>query len=195
MRRRPPGEIEGVRIRHAEKSELEGIARNLNEFYDGYNFYTPQTAGSLSEWLEHTPFTHPIRTYLVAEGKSGEPVAGIAVVEDHQLMEMQVQHLSIPLRLLNKLVRLVPADGRMRQLSALKAWSAPGELAALRYLWETIRWEWRARGGTISFGLDPRSPLQDVFRAPPWIPTTSLTYVVSVPQPTSASEPRMIYAG
>ena len=195
MRRRPPREIEGIRIRPAEKAEHEDIARNLNEFYGGYNFYTPQTADSLSEWLGNTPFTHPIRTYLVAEGKSGEPVAGMAVVEDHQLMEMQVQHLSTPLRLLNTLVRLVPADGRMRQLSALKAWFAPGELPALRYLWETIRWDWRDRGDTISFGLDPRSPLRDVFRTPPWIPTTSLTYVVSVPEPTSASEPRMIYAG
>lgn len=195
MRKQPPREIEGIRIRPAEKGEHEDIARNLNEFYGGYNFYTPQTADSLSEWLGNTPFTHPIRTYLVAEGKSGEPVAGMAVVEDHQLMEMQVQHLSTPLRLLNTLVRLVPADGRMRQLSALKAWFAPGELPALRYLWETIRWEWRDRGGTISFGLDPRSPLQDVFRTPPWIPTTSLTYVVSVPEPASASEPRKIYAG
>src|SRR5690606_5337207 len=33
MRKQPPREIEGIRIRPAEKGEYEDIARNLNEFY------------------------------------------------------------------------------------------------------------------------------------------------------------------
>lgn len=192
MRRRPPKELQRVHIRQVDVDDLEPVAARLNEFYKAYNFYTPHTAEELSQWLEHTPVDQPIRTYLVAENAAGELVAGMAVVEDHRMAEMQVQHLSLLLRLINKLVRLVPPDGRMKQLAVLKAWFAPGRLDALRFLWETIRWEWRDRGNTITFSYDPRSPFKGLFKTPPWIPQTNLTYAISEPTPEN---PRLICTG
>jgi GNAT superfamily N-acetyltransferase len=192
MRARPPKKLDDMQIRRVNDDDLDPVAAGLNSFYKEYNFHARQTADELRRWLEYTPVNRPIRTYLVAENAAGELVAGMAVVEDHRMAEMQVQHLSLPLRLINKVVRLVPPDGRMKQLAVMKSWFGQGHLNTLQFIWETIRWEWRDKGNTVTFSYDPRSPLKEIFKTPPWIPQTSLTYAVSELTPES---PRLICAG
>lgn len=192
MRTRPPKKLQDVHIRHADTDDLDPVAARLNSFYKDYNFHARQAGDELRQWLEYTPVNQPIRTYLVAENAAGEIVAGMAVVEDHRMAEMQVQHLSLPLRLINKVVRLVPPDGRLKQLAVMKGWFVPGNLNALQFLWETIRWEWRDRGNTVTFSYDPRSPFKAIFKTPPWIPQTSFSYALSEPTPEN---PSLICAG
>jgi hypothetical protein len=107
-------------------------------------------------------------------------------------MEMEVRHLSRPLRLLNRVVKLVPADGQLRQMSVLKVWFAPGHLEAAQQLWEWARWQWRDRGGVLGFSYDSHSLLGEVFRPPVWMPITSLMIAVSE---QSSGEGRLIYGG
>lgn len=193
MRQKPPRPIADIVIRRAKPSEYATIANGLNTFYADYNLYAPQTPDSLTEWLAQTPFDDLIRHYYVAVDGADTIVAGMGVVEEHRVMELEVQHLSWPLRLLNRIVKFVPADGRMRQLSALKAWFAPGQLEVAQYLWETLRWEWRERGGTVGFSFDARSPLKNVFKMPVWMPET--TFVVVVDAPVAPAESRLNFAG
>lgn len=193
MRQKPPRPLDHICVRTVNSEELPHIADALNNFYDGWNFYVPHSGDTLAAWLVKTPFSSPFRHYYVAEDGDGQMVAGMAIVEEYRVVEMQVKHLPLALQLLNKIVRLVPKDGRMRQLSVSKLWYAPGHLQTARYLWETLRWQWRERASTITFAYDPNSPLKEIFKTPPWIPQTSFTYAVS--GPVSMSEKRLIAAG
>lgn len=193
IRQKPPQVLNNIGIRAFDSDDLPRIADALNSFYDGWNFYVPHSDEELAAWLAKTPFSSPFRHYYVAENGGGQLVAGIAIVEEYRVVEMQVEHLPLALQLLNKILKLVPNDGRMRQLSVSKLWHAPGHLQTARYLWETVRWQWRERASTITFAYDPNSPLKEIFKTPPWIPQTSFTYAVS--GPVSMSENRLIAAG
>jgi hypothetical protein len=96
---------------------------------------------------------------------------------------MVVEHLPLPLRATNALLRVVPRDGRMRNLVIDKAWFAPGRLDAARYWWEMTRWEWRATGTSLLLTHDPRSPVHQVVAARGWLPTTSATLAVRARRP------------
>ena len=87
------------------------------------------------------------------------------------------------LRAANVLLRIVPPDRRMRNLIVDKAWFAPGQLPAARFLWERTRWEWRAAGTSLLLTHDPRSPVNQVVAARPWLPTTSATIAVRSRRP------------
>jgi hypothetical protein len=193
MRRKPPQQLPGANVRQITPEDLPRVADELNELSSDWNFYVPHTGESLAKWLAETPFASPFRHYYVAEDNAGNLLAGMAIAEEYRIAEMQVEHLSMILQLLNKVVKLIPPDGAMRQLSTSKAWFAPGQLQAAKYLWETMRWQWRDRGNTLTFSYDPRGPLNDLYKTPPWIPQTSFTYAVSGPIPMS--EGRMISAG
>lgn len=169
------------------------VAGGLNSFYAGYNFFSPLTAESLSDWLALSPFEDAFRHYFVAVDAAGRILAGMGLVESHRVMELQVKQMPWPLRMLNRMVRLVPPDGRMRQLMATKAWFAPGRLAEAQYLWETLRWQWRERGATLAFSYDERSPLAQVFRTPVWMPKTG--FVLLVDAPAAPSESTLCFAG
>jgi hypothetical protein len=104
---------------------------------------------------------------------------------------MHVQHVPLVMQLLNTVVKLVPADGVLRQLAATKIWFAPNQVQAARFLWETIRWEWHQQANALIIFFDPNSPLREVFAIPFWMPRTGLTLAVAGPEP--ASEKRLVY--
>lgn len=193
MRQKPPKTLAQAKIRSAKANDLPHVADALNAFYEGWNFYVPHSGESLAAWLAKTPFSSPFRHYHVAEDGNGRLIAGMAIVEEYRVVEMQVEHLPLALQLLNKAVKLVPEDGRMRQLSVSKLWYAPGHLETAKHLWETMRWQWRDRASTVTFAYDPRSSLKEIFKTPLWIPQTSFTHAIRAP--TLMSEERLISAG
>jgi GNAT superfamily N-acetyltransferase len=191
MRTNPPEPSANYRARLATPNDLEGITAGLNDFYRDYNFYEPHTAQSLAAWLQQTPFDTPFRHYYIAMDPAGRLLAGLAVIEQHRLAEMHVQHVPLVMQLLNRVVKLVPADGVLRQLAATKIWFAPNQVQAARFLWETIRWEWHQQANALIIFFDPNSPLREVFAIPFWMPRTGLTLAVAGPEP--ASEKRLVY--
>jgi hypothetical protein len=104
---------------------------------------------------------------------------------------MQVKQMPAAMRLINKLVNFVPPDGSLKQLGTSKIWFASGQLKAAQYLWEMVRWEWRAKASTITFFYDARSPIVDVFNRPFWMPTSSFT--LAVDGPVLMQEEKLIY--
>jgi hypothetical protein len=114
----------------------------------------------------------------VVTDQSGRLLAGLGLHEEGRLSSLVITHLPAHLRAANAVLHVVPRGGRMRNLIADKAWFAPGQLGAARYLWEVTRWEWRNAGTSLLLTHDPRSPVHDVIAARPWLPTTSATVAV-----------------
>jgi GNAT superfamily N-acetyltransferase len=175
----------GISISDASADDLEAIAESLNTFYQGYNFYRPQTAEMLRDWLQQTPLPTPINHYLVAKDSTGRILAGVGIREECRLMSLHVQKAPVLVNLVNRFLRIIPKGGEMRNLQIEKLWFAPGQLDAARQLWQAIRWEWRTRGSTLLCNYDPRSPVSQVLENPAWMPTTSGSIALRSPVPMS----------
>jgi GNAT superfamily N-acetyltransferase len=181
VREQPPTEEAGLMVRPAKASELEQIAQRLNNFYRGYNLHTPHTGSSLKLWLHSGPFPTPFRAYHVVVDSQNNILAGLAIAEQCRLVTMRVQHMPKPVTLLNKCVKMVPESGIIKQINASKLWFAGGQLAAARYLWESIRWQVRAFGTHLVCSYDPVSPLPDMIRPPRWLPKGSSFVMAHLP--------------
>ena len=181
VRSRPPRPMPGWHVREADEDDLPRVAERMNRFYDGYNFYRPQTADTLAQWLTTSPFETPFRRYLVLTDGAGEILAGAGVEEGYRLGTLHVEDMSPSLRVLNGLLRLVPADGVSKGLTLTKVWHAPGQVWAARYLVESICWQWRDQATMAAAHVDLESPLIRVFPLRPWTPAPRLSVVAAGP--------------
>lgn len=168
MLNKPPSPIQNLSVRVAKPSELAEISQQLNQFYTGYNFYEPQNAEHLTHWLAQTPFEEPFRHYMVVTDKSNQILAGMALIEEYRVRGLHITDMPFVMEMLNKLVKLLPSDGIMREVLADKIWYAPGHLTAAQYLWDTLRWQWRDKGNVMRVMVDANSPIVDIFRLRPW---------------------------
>lgn len=94
-------------------------------------------------------------------------------------------------RILNKFLSVVPSDGVLKQLNVNRLWYAPNQLSAARYLWETIRWEWRDRGSVIVCYFDPRGSLPEILRLPAWMPRSK--FMLAVRGASIIRKDRLVY--
>jgi len=170
MRSRPPRQQKGVVIRSPEPSEFAKIAGQLDTFYADHDLYTPHTADTLTKWLAQSPFETPYHHYRIAIDNNGQIVAGLAVIEQYRVKSMHIQHMPRAIYWLNKIIKLLPSNNRLKPLSVTKGWFAKDQQQAAQFLWETIRWEWRQKANVIFFMTDPRCPLNDMIQAPFWMP-------------------------
>ena len=191
LKNRPPVVFSGIRIGAVEPGALAEFADRLNIFYEGHNFYKPETADSLSAWLEERPFGLPIHHCLAARDLQGNLLAGLTLEEAHQLRTYHVVHMPPWIRMVNKLLHAVPADGILRHIQVGRIWFRPGQLAAARHLWESVRWLWRRRGTSLMVFFDGRSPVASVINLKPWSIKTVMNTVVKSPVPIRES--RFIY--
>lgn len=188
----PAPSPKGITVRPAQPSEYSEIAMGLNRFYQDFDLYEPQTAESLNVWLNKTPFDDPLRHYFVAVNRDEEIVAGLAVTRQCQIMAMEVKRMPLPLTMLNRVMKMVPKDGILRQLSVTKLWYASEQMATAQHLWETVRWRSRVWGTHITCFYDPRSSIPDVLRVPKWLPRANFAVVSTGSQPIGGE--RLIYA-
>lgn len=193
MSKKSPLLVANITVRPAESTELEAIVHHQNNFYQGYNFYSPDTPEKLSAWLGQTPFDRPFRHYLVAVDGRGNLLAGLVLKEQSKLVTMQVSHMPAWVSLLNKFLKVVPADGLIKQLAVERFWYTADQQAAANFLWEMIRWQWRDRGSGLICFYDPRGPLPQILNLPAWMPKSKFTFAVAGPR--KMSEDRPVYHG
>lgn len=191
VRSKPPRPVAGVIVRAAQPADLESVAAGMNEFYRDHALYRPETAATLTAWLQSSPFDTPIRRLFVAESEADGIVAGLAVTEQCRLTTMEVQRMPGLVRLLNKVVHMVPPDGVLRQLGVSKMWYAPGRQEAAQYLWQSIRWQSRHQGSHLVCSYDPRGNLPGVLRLPFWLPKGSS--VLAAAGPVSIDDDQLLY--
>jgi GNAT superfamily N-acetyltransferase len=193
MRSQPPASSRDFSVRALQPDDFEAVVAQQNRFYQDYNLYPPESAASLADWLVETPFDAPFRHYLVASDKAGQIQAGMALAETSRLRKTIITHLPPVLNILNKLVQAVPLDGVLRELGINRVWYAPGQVAAARYLLESVRWEWRERGSSLVLFSDVRSPLISLYAVRPWTAKTVESFALRGPSP--CSEDRFFYYG
>jgi GNAT superfamily N-acetyltransferase len=185
----PPG---GVSIRPLEDRDVEAVVEGVNAFHEPFDLYPPQTAESLASQLATTPLGEPIRQYRVAVGAGGTVLAGALVTERFKLMADHVQQVPKPLELVNKVARLFPQDGVIRQVELALAWHAPNRSDAARALWEAIRYEWRDRATHVAAVTDPRGSLIEAFHVGfSLVPKIQLMIPVRSPVPLEPD--RLVY--
>ncbi len=182
---KPPAPMPGVTIRKAEAAEFEEIAEKLNAFYQGYNFFSPETGRGLEQWCGKSYFPNPFRHYYVAVDKPGNILAGMALIEGYRFRTFKVFHMPGIMRLLNKVIKLVPPNGLFLEAELDKIWHAPGQAAAARYLFRTLRWQWREKADALVVYIDPAGPLAKVFKPRPWTLKTEFNVVLEAPVPPS----------
>jgi hypothetical protein len=184
MRRRPV-ELRGVTVRPATAEDLPAVTSGLNAMYEGDNLYPPQTVESLAQRLGDSPFDSPWRHHMVAVDDAGTALAGVTVVEQYRLRVFHVDHLPRWLSLANHVLGIVPRSREIRQLSTEMPWFAPGQEAAARNLWQSIRHRWRDQADTLVGFYDPRSPVARMHVSPPWLPRAKMTMLTCTPESMS----------
>jgi GNAT superfamily N-acetyltransferase len=183
VRQRPPRSKPGLTVRPAAPGELAEIAAAADAWSAGHDFARTWDAARLGDWLAASPLPDPVNHYRVVSDQSGRLLAGLGIHEQGRLTSLVIDRLPLFMRAANSVLHMVPRDGRMRNLMIDKVWFAPGRLDAARYLWETVRWEWRAAGGSLLLNHDPRDPVHQVIAARPWLPTTASTVAVRSRRP------------
>ena len=107
-------------------------------------------------------------------------------------MADHVQQVPRPLELLNKVARVFPKDGVIRQIELTLAWHAPGRIDAARQLWEAIRYEWRDRATHVACVTDPRGSLFEAFHVGfSLVPKIQL--MIPVRSPVPIDQDRLVY--
>jgi hypothetical protein len=129
-----------------------------------------------------------VRDYRIAADGKGNMLAGIAVSNRGKLMIDQFHNIPVPLKLANLALHLIPPDGQMRITEASDLWFAPGQSEAARYLWQSVRYQFREVMSTIGSSFDARSPLKDVFQIKPWhVPKIELVLAIHGPREMDAN--------
>ncbi|MCP4220917.1 MAG: GNAT family N-acetyltransferase [bacterium] len=177
-----PRPVPGLDVRKVDSERLAGVVEGLNKFAENHNFFQPQTGETLTAWCEKTLFGEPFRHYYVAMDSQNNIVAGMGVTEMYRLRVLTVVKMPSLMRVLNRVLRLVPPEGVLRELVVDKVWFAPGAEEAARYLWDRVRWEWSDGANVVDVFMDPAGPLIEVFRIRPWTIKADLDVVLHAPR-------------
>ncbi|MCO8278043.1 GNAT family N-acetyltransferase [Actinoplanes sp. TRM 88003] len=172
----PPKRRPEIEIRPANEDDLDQIAEALLK--RRWSFSIRWSPEKLRRWLSTSPSSQPINHYVVATDSRGRLLAGIGLREEGLVQSYVVEHPSPSFRLVNHFFRVLPADGRLRNVITDKFWYADGHRDAARGLWETIRWEWRDRGTNLLSAHDPRGPIHTLVKPGLWFPSTSGTVMI-----------------
>jgi GNAT superfamily N-acetyltransferase len=168
VRSRPPAQMTEFNVREISINEMEEVAAKQNQFYKDFNLYSTETAESLAHWCHESPFDTPYHHYFVVTDRSNNILAGLGLTETGRMRKLVVIHIPPVLEVLNKFLQAVPADRIITELGLNRIWFADGQIKAAQYLFETIRWEWRDKGTSITSFTDTRSPILGIYRVRPW---------------------------
>ncbi|KHL04187.1 hypothetical protein LK10_06430 [Sinomonas humi] len=179
----PPRAPKGVELRAVSGEDLPEVAAGVTEATQEYNFARIWSPKTLEQWLQWVPAGEPVNHYRVATSPSGAILAGLAVREEGLLRTMEVVRMPAAIRLANSVLRVVPKDRMLRNLSVEHFWFLPGQREAATALWQDTRWSFRERASNMLITLDPRSPVLPVLDVKAWTPKTSITTAVRADLP------------
>lgn len=190
MRRSPPYVKPGLVVRAACENDLEEIADGMNAFYRKHNLWSPVTPDFLRNFLgKEVAGIHPNNLYVVTRG--GRLVGGLSCSDRSRLVRMKLSNTPYYLRMLGGLLGVLPKSGILHALTMRRIWFKPGELAAARYLWQSLRYRLRQQSNSLGIAYDPQDTIANVFQIPFWLPMFKGYYVVKTNSPFNAE--RLIY--
>jgi GNAT superfamily N-acetyltransferase len=152
-----------LEVRAPTDAELEEVVAGIAGAGQDHAVRTDVSAAGLASLLAPTALGVPFRRYRVALTPGRRVVGGAMVTERFTLMEDHLEHVPLPLRIVGRLTRMLPAGAVIRSVEVSLAWHASDRLDAAAALWETIRYEWHDRCTNVVAIVDPRTTLAHVF--------------------------------
>lgn len=187
-----PKAPDGMIVRELEESEYEQFADEQGNFYKDHNFYEPTNADSIKATLEVNPGGKTLYRYYVAVDTRGNLLAGAQTWARGLTKVDKLINPPPPVRVLNKIFNLLPADYTIRDVSVSGIWYRPGQIEAGSYLFEKIRWLRRDVGSTFVIAFDPNDPAKEILKMKSWQqPRPKIRYAVHGPEPIDRS--RLLY--
>jgi predicted N-acetyltransferase YhbS len=190
---RRPKSLAGVTVREIKPEEYEEFAHKQNEFYSGYNLYPPSSPDSIANALSVSVEGKKPYRYFAAIDTHGNLLAGAQSWARGLLKSDTFNNPPAPLRLLNRVVHLLPPDFIIRDVTVSGLWYEPGQIKIGQYLWEMMRWECRDQGTILAAGFDSRDPARELVTLKPWHqPRPKITFAVQAPAPLQRD--RLLFA-
>ena len=182
MLARRPKVLAGLTVREIDFDEYEEFTHKQNNFYRQYNLYPPSSPNSIANALDVSVEGQKPYRYFVAIDVSGNLVAGAQTWARGLLKSDTVNNPPRVLRVLNKLVHVLPPDFTLRDVSVSGLWYESGQIKIAQYLWEMLRWECRDQGTILTAGFDSRDPAMNVVSLKPWNqPRPKITIAIHAP--------------
>ena len=177
-----PKALAGIIVREVKPAEYEEFTQKQNAFFSQYNLYAPSSPDSIVSALGVSVEGKKPYRYFAAVDAQGNLLAGAQTWARGLLKSDTVNNPPRPLRVLNKVLHLLPPDFTMRDVAANGLWYESGQLRVAQYLWEGLRWECRDQGTILTAGFDLRDPAINVVTLKPWNqPRPRITLAIHAP--------------
>lgn len=184
MLARQPKALPGLTVRELNLDEYEEFAHKQNRFFRDYNLYSPSSPASITHALNvSVEGKKPYRYYVVVD-TAGNLLAGAQTWARGLLKSDTLNNPPTPLRILNRIVHLLPDDFTMRDVAVNGLWYENRQIKIGKYLWEMLRWICREQGSILTAGFDGRDPAMNVVTLKPWNqPRPKITLAIHGPTP------------
>ena len=190
---RRPKSLAGINVRQIEPAEYGEFADKQNKFYSQHNLYPPSSPDSITNALSVSVEGKKPYRYFVAIDTHGNLLAGAQTWARGILKSDTLNNPPAPLRLLNRMVHLLPSDFIIRDVTVSGLWYESGQIKIGQYLWEMMRCECRDQGTILATGFDSRDPARDVVTLKPWYqPRPKITFAIQAPAPMQRD--RLLFA-
>jgi predicted N-acetyltransferase YhbS len=184
MLTRQPASQAGIQVRDIDAQGYEEFAQKQNTFYRRHNLYPPNSPDSIADALRISVDGKKPYRYIAAADGHGNLLAGAQTWARGILKSDTINRLPGPVRLLNRVVHLLPADLTLRDVAVSGLWFEPGQIKMARYLWEWLRWICRDQGTILTAAFDSRDPTMNVVALKPWHqPRPKITLALHGPTP------------
>ncbi|HXQ32818.1 MAG TPA: GNAT family N-acetyltransferase [Anaerolineales bacterium] len=189
MLTRKPKSLAGMHVREIDSSEYEEFTHKQNNFYRQYNLYPPSSPNSIVDALGVSVDGRKPYRYFAAFDTHGNLLAGAQTWARGLLKSDTVNNPPKLLRVLNKVMRLLPPDFTLRDVSVSGLWYESGQMKIAQFLWEMLRWEIRDQGTILTAAFDSRDPAMNVVRMKPWNqPRPKITLAIHGPTPIQRNQ-------
>jgi hypothetical protein len=182
MLTRKPQSLARITVREIELREYEEFAVKQNAFYKNHNLYPPSDPTTIAHALGVSAGGKKPYRFFVAVDSQGNLLAGAQTWSRGILKSDTINNPPPPLRVLNKVLHLLPADFTVRDVAVNGLWYESDQLSVAQFMWEMLRWECREQGTTLAASFDSRDPAMNVVTLKPWHqPRPKITIAIHAP--------------
>lgn len=180
-------------MREIEPAEYQEFTNKQDSFFKQYNLYAPSGPDSIVHALSvSVEGKKPYRYYAAVDAR-GNLLAGAQTWARGLLKSDTFNNPPRPLRVLNKVLHLLPPDFTIRDVGVNGLWYESGQIKVAQFFWEMLRWECRDQGTILAAGFDSRDPAMNIVTLKPWNqPRPKIT--VAIYAPTTIDRDRLLFA-
>ena len=193
MLTRKPKSLAGITVREIEPREYEEFAIKQNAFNKNHNLYAPSDSTTIAHALDVSADGKKPYRFFVAVDSQGNLLAGAQTWARGILKSDTINNPPPPLRILNKVLHLLPPDFTIRDVAVSGLWYEEGQFKAAQYFWKMLRWECREQGTTLAASFDSRDPAMNVVTLKPWHqPRPKIT--IAIHAPTAINREQLLFS-